>query len=313
MIQTVTQKISKADISGTTLIHEHIQCVSNDMLHAFGNRWLDRAEVISRALEVLEDMKKGYGLDLLVDGTPIDLGRDSGILKELSERSGIKIVASSGLYYFPSMITMGNSEKDIAEWFTEELISGIDNTAVKPGILKCATECNVITEENEKRIGALGRVQEKTGLPLYLHTLHRGSTARDALRILEERGADAEKIIIGHFDDVCEYDYVCEFIKRGCFVSFDRRHYTAEYTENVAKMLIRLHDGGYGNKILISNDCCIYSDFCATGKKWTKREDVPDTIAYVFEALKKDFLKYGGDEKTYIEMVTSNVLSALDS
>ena len=313
MIQTVTQKISKSEISGTVLIHEHIQCVSNDMLHAFGKRWLDRSEVISRSLEILTDMKKNYGLDLMVDGTPIDLGRDGGILKELSERSGVKIVASSGLYNFPSMITMENSEKDIAEWFTEELISGIDNTGAKAGILKCATDSNLITEENKKRIAALGRVQAKTALPLYRHTLHRGSTAKDALRILEERGADAEKIIIGHFDDACEYDYVCEFIKRGSFVSFDRRHYSDEYTENLAKMLIRLHEGGFADKVLISNDCCIYSDFCPTGNKWTRREDIPDTIAYVFEALKKEFLKFGGSEIAYEKMLTSNVLSVLDS
>ena len=261
MIQSVTQKTEKHEIRGTVLIHEHIQCVSSDMLHAFGKRWLDREEVISRSLEILSDMKNGYGLDLLVDGTPIDLGRDGGILKELSERSGINIVASSGLYNFPSMITMENCEKDIAEWFIEEHISGIDNTDVKPGILKCATTNDIISEENEKRIGALGMVQSKIGLPLYLHTLHRGTTANDALRILEKRGANAEKTIIGHFDDACEYDYVCEFIKKGCFVSFDRRHYTAEYTDNLAKMLVRLHDGGFSDKLLISNDCCIYSDF----------------------------------------------------
>ena len=160
MIQTVTGTLSK-NFDGNVLMHEHIRCVSNDMLKAFGNKWLDGEALIERSLKIFTLLKEQYGVDLLVDGTPMDLGRDVRFLKELSLRSGIKIIASSGLYVYPSMVTLIKSEEDMAGWFLEEVERGIENTSIKPGILKCATDNFGITEENARRIGALGQVQAK--------------------------------------------------------------------------------------------------------------------------------------------------------
>ncbi|MBE6696666.1 MAG: hypothetical protein E7587_09490 [Ruminococcaceae bacterium] len=312
MIQTVTGEISKNEISGSTLIHEHICCVSNDMLHAFGKRWLDKDVLIEHCSKILCDMKKSYGLELLVDGTPLDLGRDAKVLKEVSERSGVKIVASSGLYIYPSMVTLSNTEEDIAGWFFNEVSNGMENTSIKPGILKCATDNSGISEDNERRLGALGRVQAKSGLPLYIHTLHQEGTVQKALEILFDRGANLQKIIIGHLDDSCDYEYIKKLLSYGCYVSFDRRHYTVHYTETVAKTLVKLCEKGYSDRLLVSDDCCLYSDFCREGSKWTRAEDIKDTLAYVFEALKKSFIEHGGRESSYNRITSQNTLSIMD-
>ena len=97
MIQTVTGAISE-NFNKKVLIHEHVSCVSNDMLHAFGRKWLDESELIERSVKIIASMKERYGLGMIVDGTPLDLGRNAKILKEISERSGVKILASCGLY-----------------------------------------------------------------------------------------------------------------------------------------------------------------------------------------------------------------------
>lgn len=311
MIQTVTGSIAKEEI-GRALIHEHISCASNDMIRAFGKRWLDENKLIDRALKIVNAMKDRYGLDTIVDGTPIDLGRNAGVLKRLSELSGVKIIASSGLYHYPSFVTLTNSEKTMAQWFLDEIENGLDGTSVKPGILKCATDNLGISAENEKRIGALGRVQKESGLPLYLHTLHQEGTLKKALGILLDRGADPEKIIVGHLDDKCDFEYASNIIKLGCYVTFDRRQITPDYTEKVAKTLVRLFDGGYGDRLLVSNDCCIYSDFCLPGNKWVKPEDIQNTMGYALDELKGEFLKQGGGENEYNEMITKNVQNALD-
>lgn len=312
MIQTVTGQISKNEISGNTLIHEHISCVSNDMLHAFGKRWLDKDVLIEHCSKILAIMRKNYGLELMVDGTPLDLGRDAKVLKEVSERSGVKIVASSGLYIYPSMVTLSNTEEDIAGWFLDEALNGMENTSIKPGILKCATDNSGISEENERRIGALGRVQAKSNLPLYIHTLHQEGTVKKALEILMDRGANPQKIIIGHLDDSCDYEYIKKLLDYGCYVSFDRRHYTSDYTETVAKTLVKLCECGYSKRLLVSDDCCLYSDFCRDGSKWTRPEDIKDTLAYVFEDLKNAFIKYGGEKSAYDRITSQNALCIMD-
>ena len=120
MIQTVTHCLKKEEL-GKSLVHEHISCVSNDMLMAFGDKWLSDEELIARALKIISAMKDIYGLDTIVDGTPIDLGRNAGVLKRLSELSGVNIIASAGLYHYPTFVTAANEEKTIAEWFSDEI------------------------------------------------------------------------------------------------------------------------------------------------------------------------------------------------
>jgi phosphotriesterase-related protein len=311
MIQTVTHRAAKEEI-GKTLIHEHIRCASNDMLSAFGDKWLSESELLGRALEIITAMKERYGLDTIVDGTPIDLGRNAKILKKLSELSGVKIVASSGLYHYPSFVTLTNSEQTMAEWFLDEIKNGLDGTSVRPGILKCATDNLGISEENKKRIGALGRVQGESGLPLYLHTLHQEGTLKKALGILLDRGADPEKIIVGHLDDACDFEYTEKIIRLGCYVSFDRRQAAPDHTEKVAKTMVRLFDGGYGSRLLVSNDCCIYSDFCPPQNKWVSPDNIRDSMGYALDGLKAEFLKQGGSEAAFNQMITANARDSLD-
>ncbi len=53
MIRTVLGDIDKSK-RGNALMHEHIQCVSNDMLMAFGNKWLDENTMEKYAVSVLK-------------------------------------------------------------------------------------------------------------------------------------------------------------------------------------------------------------------------------------------------------------------
>ena len=82
MIQTVNGKIEKRAL-GKSLIHEHISCASNDFAKAFGKKWLDREELCDDASDVLALAGAKYNLGLFVDGTPVDLGRDAKLLKNM--------------------------------------------------------------------------------------------------------------------------------------------------------------------------------------------------------------------------------------
>ena len=61
----------------------------------------------------------------MVDATPIDLGRDILLLKEVSQLSGVKIVASTGFYYLQSIEAFNNTAEELAEWLINECKSGI--------------------------------------------------------------------------------------------------------------------------------------------------------------------------------------------
>lgn len=309
MIAT-TGTLSK-NFHGSVLAHEHIRCVSNDMLKAFGKKWLDDDAFIEHALKILKILKEDYAVGLIVDGMPMDLGRDVSVLRELSLRSGVEIVASSGLYNYPSMLTLNKSEEAMANWFLEEIANGIENTFIKPGILKCATDNYGITEENERLIGAIARVQVQTGFSLYVHCLHQGDTARKAWRILTERGAEPSKIIMGHIAR-CPYEYIADFLDEGCYVCIDQCHCFPKEADRIAQTLVHLHERGYGERLLLSNDCCMYSDFCESGKEWTEVTQVKETFGCIFETVREGFYKCGGDESAYQKMACKNALNALN-
>lgn len=61
----------------------------------------------------------------MVDATPIDLGRDILLLKEVSQLSGVKIVASTGFYYLQSIEAFNNTAEELAEWLINECKNGI--------------------------------------------------------------------------------------------------------------------------------------------------------------------------------------------
>ena len=67
------------------------------------------------AVDIFRGIKMRYGVGMIIDATPIDLGRDILLIKEVSERSEIPMAASAGLYHYPSLYTARHSE--ILQWY----------------------------------------------------------------------------------------------------------------------------------------------------------------------------------------------------
>ena len=297
-----------------TLIHEHIRCMSNDLYIAFGKKWFDEESFVDYASDILQELRVLYGVKLFVDGTPIDMGRNVSLLKKISQKSGVEIVASTGLYHYPGCATSRRDKNEIADWFVEEYQNGIQQTGIRPGVLKCASDGKEITMDNSKRLGATGIAQHKTGLPIYVHSNHFENMAFEQLEILLENGANPEKIIMGHSSinyDVC---YLEKILKTGCLICVDQCHRFVNNLNEIFDSVIRLCEKGYEDKILFSNDICIYSDFLKkgyTGIEKNKDEHV-EKFGFVFEHIYNAFVKAGGDFNLWNKIVCENPYRILD-
>lgn len=313
MIQTVTGTIKKEEI-GNVLMHEHVSCSSLSFERAFGKGWLDKTRLESLAAEAIKQAGEKYKLGLMVDGTPIDLGRDAMLLKTISKLSGVKIVASTGFYYLESIEAMNNSPEELACLLIGECENGILDTDIKPGILKCATGENGITKDNKTKLSAVGIVQNKTGLPLYAHSDHREDIVEKQLKILLESGANAEKIIIGHCAIRPDAEYLEKILDRGCYICMDQCHCDSRRLPKVASVLVDLCNKGYDEKILLSNDYCIHNDCCHRSKNGFHL-DAPqhaDGLGYIFHTLYPQFLSAGGSEDYWNMMTSKNPITVLD-
>ena len=313
MIRTVTGKISTSDVKNV-FIHEHIQCASNDMLHTFGKDWIDSDKLSDYASGILTQINEKWNVNLIVDGTPIDLGRDIRLLKSVSEKSGTYIVASTGLYHYPSCITNGNDEVEIASWFLKECNEGAEKTGIFPGILKCAASQNGINTDSKKRMKAMALVAKETRLPIFVHCPHNGNVVQEQIEILLKNSVNPEQIIIGHCGIRPEVDYIKDILNKGCYISMDQNHCGGRISEQIALCLYELCITGYSSRLILSNDMCIYSDFPHrknNGLQLTVAEQ-SEKFGFVINKILPLFISNGGTDEDIVKMLRDNALDVLN-
>ena len=263
-VMTVTGPIS-TDQLGMTLMHEHFAFAfpgwyADDSLAPY-----DREAAEAVCLKVLKDVKE-IGIKTVVDATPADVGgRDPVLLKSLSEKSGINIIAVTGIYtetggasgYYKWQSTMGgrNFEQDLYELFLREITVGIGKSGVKAGLIKVATSDPAITEYEETVVRAAVRVAKETGVPIITHT--DAATVGPAQQdLLLKYGANPKGIMIGHQNNSEDIGYpLSELKKPGFSIAFDRTNplMSPKGEENI----ISLVKQGYTERIILSHDCIL--------------------------------------------------------
>jgi phosphotriesterase-related protein len=113
------------------------------------------------------------------------------------------------------------SVDQLAEIFVKDVISGINDSKMKAGIIgEIGTSYNRILEEEENVLRAAGRVNRRIGVPISTHTTL-GTMAKEQVAILKEEGADLRHVVICHMDLVSDFRYHIELAREGVFLGFD--------------------------------------------------------------------------------------------
>ena len=309
-IMTVTGPISPENL-GMTLIHEHFTFAypgwyADDTIHPYSR---EKAEKVCMA--VLEDVKK-LGIETIVDATAADVGgRDPILLKNLSEKSGINIIAATGLFpenigagnYYNWQATMRgrNLEEDIYELFITELTVGIKGSGVKAGILKVASGDPCVSNYEETVFRVAVKVAKETGVSIMTHA--EGATVGPLQQdLFIKYGADPSKIMIGHQNNSTDIEYALEQLTRpGFFLGFDRVNplMSSVSEDNIISLVKR----GFLDRIMLSHDC-IFMWLGRPGKLPPQfSEWYPD---YMFRRLFPKMKTAGITEKQINEILVDN-------
>lgn len=256
MINTVLGKINECDVK-SALSHEHICCYCEFLNQMSGDKYIDKAEVEKVAVSHLKYLKEKYGLNLFLDCTPVNIGRDVELLKRVSERSGVHIVCTTGLYYTYNPIISALKAEVIAEHYVR------DAKNINAGIIKAAVEAEEISDFNEKLLIASAIAQKELGLPIILHTNANNKNGLKALKILLNNGVEPNRVTVGHLSDTEDVEYVLKIASFGCYVALDRLHNneSEDYISKKVKMVESLCNAGYGDKILLSHDSMFFTGF----------------------------------------------------
>ncbi|MGH7858298.1 MAG: phosphotriesterase family protein, partial [Candidatus Binatia bacterium] len=163
-VNGVLGPIDTADL-GFTLMHEHVAIANWNFRQAFGKRWFDRDAHVEVAVGEARAAKE-RGVQTIVDLTPINLGRDIELIREVAEKSGIQIIAATGLYWTEDPMFQGWEADRLVDFLIPDVTEGIEGTSARAGVIKCATDHLGVTELNKKLLQVAARLHRKTGVPI---------------------------------------------------------------------------------------------------------------------------------------------------
>lgn len=261
--QTVTGPVP-ADQLGLTLPHEHVIFGYPGFQGDVTLGPFDHDAALTACVAVAETLRS-RGVQTVVDATPNDCGRDPAFLREVSERSGLKILCASGFYYegegattyFKFRFSLGAGVQEIYEMMLREVTEGIGQTGIRAGVLKLASSRDEITPYERVFFQAAARVQRETGVPIITHTQEGRQGPRQA-ELLVGEGAEPTRIMIGHMDGNTDPEYHRETLRHGVNIAFDRIGLQGivgmPLDTDRLRVLETLLAEGYADRILLSHD-----------------------------------------------------------
>lgn len=261
-----TEPVSIQDITGKHAVrsgeiwlsHEHIlvDFIGADSIDS--SSW-NKVDVSKQVLPFLLELQN-FHVKYFVDATPQYLGRDVHLLKELADKSGIRIITNTGLYgaqnnkFIPD-IARKNTAEELAQQWLKEFEQGIDGTNMKPGFIKISVDnSESLSPMHEKLVKAAALCHLKSGLTIASHT-GKAITLWPQLEILSEQGVSPKAFIWVHAQAEEEETNYQKAAETGCWISLDGLAW--EMDKHVEK-LVYAKRNGFLDQILISHDAGWY-------------------------------------------------------
>lgn len=260
-VNTVQGPVDAGEL-GMTLIHEHVRFRDEAVAENWPGRYDAEAEMAA-AVEAVSAASE-RGVRTIVDPTTMFGGRDVRFMRDVAERTGVRIVACTGIYTYDFLPHyFENRDADvIAQHFVDDIEQGAQETDVRAAFLKCAADAPGVTENVEKVHRACARASVQTGVPIMAHSMPAAGTGPRQVEIFLEEGVAPEKIQIAHCGDTDDLDYIEGLLDQGVYVGLDRygleMYLPMDRRNATAAELLRR---GHAERIFVSQDFCATIDW----------------------------------------------------
>ena len=307
-IHTVLGEISPAAL-GTTLMHEHICCADWSMRSSFGPLFCDTDRILARAVEQV-GRAKTVGVTTIVDGTAINLGRDIHLIRQVSQQTGVQIIASSGFYAQDEPWLAGQDIGYLEDLLQRECSCGISGTDAKPGIMKCAVGGDGITPLREAMLRLTAKVAVANDLPLFCHHEVSTKAGPEIVKLLLSEGMDPRRIILGHSGDSNDLPYLTSVLELGCYIGADRWPYDGRFNtvKDRIRTLAALCQRGYRDRIFLSHDLCVYLGFWESQEATLSNPNLYENadFTFLFRTVRPLLLEAGFTQSDFDHFLNEN-------
>lgn len=262
-IRTVLGDISGAD--GTVYAHEHLIIDSALIEDRFPHIHLYDVEAAVK--EVTQCRQAGAGL--MVDTMPVAAGRDIVRLATIAERTGVSILAVTGLhhdrYYGPLHWTNRVSVDELTQLFVADLTEGVDEfdytspiirrTLHRAGLVKVATSGPEPDTRDLRNLEAVAAASVATGAPVLTHC-EGGLGGMAQVTALVNAGVPASSIIVSHVDKSSDLTYMTDLAQTGAVLELDQA--LRERNKGIESVTVRavlgLVEAGFEDQLVLGTD-----------------------------------------------------------
>jgi predicted metal-dependent phosphotriesterase family hydrolase len=261
-VRTVLGDVDSADL-GVTYAHEHLIIDGGRPVEMSPDFLLADVDRLSAELSDAATA----GLRTAIDAMPADCGRNPLKLADLSRRTGVHIVAATGLhhekFYGPWHWSLRASEDELAELFVADVIDGIDEcdyggpivrrTGVRAGIIKVGGSEGGPSARDLPVFRAAATTYARTGTPVHTHC-EAGTGALEQIRVLTDAGTPAERISLSHVDKVVDRGYHRELFATGAFAVYDQAFRWGGRDNGTLRLLEWAVEDGHGGQVMLGMD-----------------------------------------------------------
>lgn len=274
IVRTVLGDIAP-DQLGVTYLHEHL--IIDSPLVADRLPHIHLPSVDEAVAELADCTAAGVGA--MVDAMPCASGRDVVRLAAVSERSGLHLIATTGLHtekYYPGQRWALEAPAEVlADLFTADIEHGIDRfdytgpvierTAHRAGILKIVTSGTTITDRDRRLFEAAALTHERTGVPILTHC-EEGSGAVEQLALLAELDVPLDRVVLSHTDKIADPGLHKELLSSGVNLEYDQAlRQAGDEVPATAGLLADMIDAGFLGRLMLGTDGARRSLWTALG------------------------------------------------
>jgi predicted metal-dependent phosphotriesterase family hydrolase len=272
-IRTVLGDIDPSQL-GVTYAHEHLVISRGVMVEKSPDFLLADDDLIAAELSDAA----AAGLGSAIDALPADCGRNPLQLAALSRRTGVHIVAATGLhhekFYRPEHWSLRYSMDELADLFVADVVEGIDErdysgpvvrrTAVRAGVVKVAGSEGGPSARDLPIFGAAAATHVRTGVPVHTHC-EAGTGALEQVRALVEAGVPAEHISLSHVDKVVDRGYHRDLLSSSAFAVYDQAFRWGEADNGTLRLLEWAVADGHAGQVMLGMDAARQGYYRAFG------------------------------------------------
>jgi predicted metal-dependent phosphotriesterase family hydrolase len=261
-VRTVLGDIEPAEL-GVTYAHEHLIIDGGRPVQMVPD--FDLGDVGTMAVEVSAAVN--LGLRSVVDAMPCDAGRNAEKLAELSRRTGVQIVAPTGLhhdrYYGPTHWSARISVDELAELFALDVTDGIDaydyagpvvrRTPHRAGVIKVAGSEGGPSDRDRRVFEAAADAHRQTGVPILTHC-EGGTGALEQIRLLADHEVDLSHVVVSHVDKIVDRGYHREILATGALAEYDQGFRWGDRPNGTLELLAWMAEDGLTDGIVLGMD-----------------------------------------------------------